>query len=103
MFNENLNSDTNENNFQNQKYIDKQKQALAYSYETLGNLLSSAENFAGFQNEQYERYNISSATNHDELKSEFAWELNCFQMSLIKYKKYMENIFFLKNILKKKF
>ena len=94
MFNENLNSDTNENNFQNQKYIDKQKQALAYSYETLGNLLSSAENFAGFQNEQYERYNISSATNHDELKSEFAWELNCFQMSLIKYKKiYGEYIF----------
>ena len=84
-----------QNNIANQQLvIDKQKQALLYSYETLGNLLSSAENFAGFTNEQYEKYNISSANNHDELKSEFAWELNCFQMAIKKYKKkYGEYVF----------
>lgn len=77
-----------------QKLVNKQKQALLYSYETLGNLLSSAENFAGLPNEQYEKYNISTASNHDELKSEFAWELNCFQMAIKKYKKkYGEYIF----------
>ena len=70
-----------------QKLVDKQKQALLYSYETLGNLLSSAENFAGLPNQQYEKYNISTANNHDELKSEFAWELHCFQMAIKKYKK----------------
>lgn len=69
------------------KLIDKQKQALLYSYETLGNLLSSAENFAGLPSEQYEKFNISTAKNHNEMKSEFAWELNCFQMALKKYKK----------------
>lgn len=77
-----------------QKLIDKQKQALLYSYETLGNMLSSAENFAGLANEKYEKYNISTANNHDELKSEFAWELHCFQMAIKKYKKkYGEYIF----------
>ena len=77
-----------------QKLIDKQKQAQLYSYETLGNLLSSAENFAGFTNEQYEKYNISTANNHEDLKSEFVWELNCFQMAIKKYKKkYGEYIF----------
>ena len=77
-----------------QKLVDKQKQALLYSYETLGNLLSSAENFAGLSNEQYEKYNISTANNHDEFKSEFAWELHCFQMAIKKYKKkYGEYIF----------
>ena len=77
-----------------QKLVDKQKQALLYSYETLGNLLSSAENFAGYSNEQYEKYNISTAKNHEDLKSEFAWELNCFQMAIKKYKKkYGEYIF----------
>lgn len=69
------------------KVIDKQKQALLYSYETLGNLLSSAENFAGLPNEQYEKFNISTAKNFNEMKSEFAWELNCFQMAIKKYKK----------------
>jgi len=69
------------------KVIDKQKQALLYSYETLGNLLSSAENFAGLPNEQYEKFNISTSKNHNELKSEFAWELNCFQMAIKRYKK----------------
>ena len=85
--NENIKVDNKERGMQSQKFIDKQKQSLLYSYETLGNLLSSAENFAGFPNEQYENYNISTTNNKDELKSEFAWELNCFQMSLKKYKK----------------
>jgi hypothetical protein len=76
------------------KLIDKQKQALLYSYETLGNLLSSAENFAGLPNEQYEKYNISTAKNLKELKSEFAWELNCFQMAIKKYKKKYGNYVF---------
>lgn len=69
-----------------QKLINKQEQALLYSYETLGNLLSSAENFAGLRNEQYSQYNISTANSFDELKSEFAWELHCFQLALRKYK-----------------
>lgn len=72
---------------QPQKMINKQQQTLVYSYETLGHLLSSAENFAGFPNQQYSNYNVSSATNHDELKSEFAWELHCFQLALKSYKK----------------
>jgi hypothetical protein len=77
-----------------QKVVDKQKQALLYSYETLGNLLSAAENFAGFPNEQYENFNISSANSHKELKAEFGWELNCFNMAIKKYrKKYGEYIF----------
>jgi hypothetical protein len=76
------------------KQIDKQKQALLYSYETLGNLLSSAENFAGLPNEQYEKFNISTAKNPNEMKSEFAWELNCFQMAIKKYKKKYGNYVF---------
>ena len=57
-----------------------QQQSIAYSYNILGNLLSSAENFVGLQNEQYGYYNISKAKNRAELKSEFAWELYCFQL-----------------------
>lgn len=79
---------------QPQKMLNKQQQALAYSYETLGNLLSAAENFAGLSNEQYGHYNISTAESSEELKSEFAWELHCFQLALSKYKnKYGEYIF----------
>jgi hypothetical protein len=77
-----------------QKLINSQQQSLLYSYETLGNLLSSAENFVGLRNEQYSQYNISTANSYDELKSEFAWELHCFQLALRKYKqKYGPYIF----------
>ena len=66
-----------------------QQQSIAYSYCILGNLLSSAENFVGLQSEQYGHYNISKARTKEELKSEFAWELYCFQLSykqlLLKY------------------
>lgn len=58
---------------------DQKKQALRYSYETLGNLLSTAENFAGLANEKYSKFNITTSYNYENLKSEFAWELHCFQ------------------------
>ena len=77
-----------------QKTIDKQKQSLHYSYETLFHLLSAAENFAGLKNEQYGGYNISIATKYEDLKSEFIWELDCFQLAMKTYiKKYPEYIF----------
>ena len=99
--------------------IDRQKQSLHYSYETLFHLLSAAENFAGERNKQYEAYNISIAKDYrsridfykynkkkpaenedlsnankdykpfeniEELKSEFAWELYCFQLALKTHK-----------------
>lgn len=71
----------NSNNMNNQKMLlaDKKKQALRYSYETLGNLLSTAENFAGLSNEKYSQYNITTSYDYQNLKSEFAWELHCFQ------------------------
>lgn len=72
-------------NFSSQVMIDKQKQSLKYSYETLGNLLSAAENFAGLSDEKYGSYNYSKATDYNSLKSEFAWELNCFSLALEKY------------------
>ena len=88
-------SHTDKGNYYNTiTFIDKQKQSLHYSYETLLNLLSAAENFAGLKNEQYGAYNISTATSYEELKSEFAWELHCFQLALKMYnKKYGEYIF----------
>ena len=58
---------------------DKKMQALRYSYETLGNLLSTAENFAGLPNEKYSKFNITTNYDYENLKSEFAWELHCFQ------------------------
>jgi len=61
-----------------------QQQSLAYSYNVLGNLLSSAENFAGMPNNQYGYYNISKAKSKEDLREEFAWELHCFQLSLEK-------------------
>ena len=70
-----------------QKVIDKQKQSLYYSYETLCHLLSAAENFAGLKNEQYQGYNISLATTYEDLKSELVWELHCFQLSKKTYEK----------------
>ena len=77
-----------------QKTIDKRIQSLHYSYETLFHLLSSAENFAGLKNEQYEGYNISISTKYEDLKSEFIWELHCFQLAKKMYeKKYGEYIF----------
>lgn len=72
---------------QAQRQLDLQKQSLKYSYETLGNLLSAAENFAGLKNEQYSSYNYSSSKDYNSLKSEFAWELDCFKMALDKYQK----------------
>ena len=74
-------SSGNSNNMNNQKMLlaDKKKQALRYSYETLGNLLSTAENFAGLSNEKYSQYNITTSYDYQNLKSEFAWELHCFQ------------------------
>lgn len=70
-----------------QTMLDKQKQSLKYSYETLGNLLSAAENFAGLSNQQYRSYNYSNAKDHNSLKSEFAWELNCFNTAIQLYQK----------------
>ena len=75
------NSSGNSQNMYDQRMLlaDKKTQALRYSYETLGNLLSTAENFAGFPNEKYSKFNITSSYDHQTLKSEFAWELYCFQ------------------------
>ncbi len=67
--------------------IDKQKQSLKYSYETLGNLLSAVENFAGLRGEQYHEYDISSSHNYNGLKGEFAWELECFKLAIDNYQK----------------
>lgn len=72
-------------NMQDQCQLDLQKQSLKYSYETLGNLLSAAENFAGLKDEQYSAYNYSSSNDYNSLKSEFAWELDCFKMAMNKY------------------
>ena len=57
------------------------QQLIVYSYNILGNLLSSAENFVGLKNKQYGYYNISNAKTREELRSEFAWELYFFQLS----------------------
>ena len=74
-------SSGNSHNMNEQKMLlaDKKKQALRYSYETLGNLLSTAENFAQLPNEKYSKFNITTSYDHQTLKSEFAWELHCFQ------------------------
>ena len=66
---------------------DKKKQALRYSYETLGNLLSTAENFAGLADEKYKNFNVTTSYDYENLKSEFAWELYCFQLAIKKYQK----------------
>ena len=66
---------------------DKQKQSLKYSYETLGNLLSSAENFVGLANENYKDYNYSTAESYNDLKCEFAWELECFKRAIDTFEK----------------
>ena len=68
-----------------QRQINQQKQDLHFSYETLMHLLSSAENFSGLNEEQYGGYNISTATKYEDLKSEFAWELHCFQKAMKLY------------------
>ena len=74
---------------QRQSQVNRQKQDLHYSYYILMQLLSSAENFAGLSEEQYGGYNISIAKKYEDLKSEFAWELYCFQKSMQLYiKKY---------------
>ena len=65
----------------------KRQQALRYSYETLGNLLSSAENFAGLPNEKYGKYNVTTSNKYEDMKSEFAWELHCFQLAIKKFQK----------------
>lgn len=68
-------------NYMKMLQVDKKMQALRYSYETLGNLLSTAENFAGLKNEKYSKFNITTNYDYENLKSEFAWELHCFQKS----------------------
>ena len=65
----------------------KKNQALKYSYETLNNLLSTAENFAGLQNEKYRDYNITTSYDYENLKSEFVWELHCFQLAVKQFEK----------------
>ena len=82
--------------------IDKQKQSLHYSYETLLHLLSAAENFSGLKNEQYEAYNISTATSYEELKSEFIWELHCFQLALQIYNKQYGKYYAMMNLILEK-
>ena len=64
--------------------FDEQQKSILDSYNILGNLLSSAENFAGMPNNQYGYYNISKAKSKEDLREEFAWELHCFQLSLEK-------------------
>ena len=64
--------------------FDEQQKLIGDSYNILGNLLSSAENFAGMPNNQYGYYNISKAKSKEDLREEFAWELHCFQLSLEK-------------------
>ncbi len=61
-----------------------QQQSLAYSYNILGNLLASAENFAGMPNNQYGYFNVSKAKSKEDLREDFAWELYCFQLYLEK-------------------
>ena len=75
------------NNRQKQAMVNLQLQSLKYSYETLGNLLSSAENFAGLADEKYKAFNYSSSNDYNSLKSEFAWELECFNLALQTYQK----------------
>ena len=70
---------------------------MKYSYETLNNLLSTAENFAGLQNEKYRDYNITTSYDYENLKSEFVWELHCFQLAVQQFEK---NLIFIKKILK---
>ncbi len=65
----------------------KRNQALKYSYETLNNLLSTAENFAGLPNEKYKEYNITTSYDYENLKSEFVWELHCFQLAIKQFEK----------------
>ena len=78
---------------QKQIQFTTQQQSIFFSYNILGNLLSSAENFVGLQNEQYGYYNISKAKNREELKSEFAWELYCFQLSYKQLLKKFDNLY----------
>ena len=75
------------NDRKKQLHVNLQLQSLKYSYETLGNLLSSAENFAGLADEKYEAFNYSSSNDYNSLKSEFAWELECFNLALQTYQK----------------
>ena len=88
---------------QRQSQVNRQKQDLHYSYYILMQLLSSAENFAGLSEEQYGGYNISIAKKYEDLKSEFAWELHCFQKSMQLYiKKYGKNYPYPTNLPKEK-
>ena len=49
--------------------------------------MPAAENFAGLANEKYGSYNYSKTTDYNGLKSEFAWELNCFNLAMETYQK----------------
>ena len=82
---------------QKQRQINLQNQSLHFPYETLMHLLSSAENFAVLIGEYYGAYNISSVTEYEKLKSEFAYELQCFKNLWYCIKKNMVIIPYLHN------
>ena len=76
-----------------EKSSDKQKQSLHYTYEILYHLLSVAEKYAGIKNGQYKTSNIFISTKYKDLKSEFAWELHCFQSAKKKYYLILINLY----------
>ncbi len=57
--------------------FDEQQKSIRDSYNILGNLLSSAENFAGMPNNQYGN-NILKAKSKEDLRQEFAWDYIAF-------------------------
>ena len=88
--NQKNNNSSNNESYNNKKklaQVDIQLQSLKYSIETLGNLLSAAENFAGFKDEKYKSFNYSSSDDYNSLKSEFAWELECFNLAFPTFQK----------------
>ena len=85
-----------------EKTNDKQKQSLHYTYEILYHLLYIAENYAGIKNGQYKASNIFISTKYKDLKSEFAWELHCFQLAKKKYEKIYGKYVFPNNLSKEK-
>jgi len=68
-----------ENSISENILLNPKMKALRCSYETLGNLLSKAENFAGLPNEKYSKFNKTTNYDYNNLKLEFAWELHRFQ------------------------
>ena len=75
---------------QQQMFLDNKNQALKYSYEILGKLLSIAEKFAGLANHKYSIFNITNSYDYYDygnLKSEFAWQLYSFMRFRQAYEK----------------